>query len=76
MGSVTAAIPHVTARDDRMKRCCMCGEWLPVTCFHRLRSAADGRRGSCRACRSEYRAGLRPATRAYRRKAAQQTLIG
>lgn len=52
-------MPRVEPRPERLKRCHgPCGELLPITCFSRARANADGRRGECRACRSERRAEL------------------
>jgi hypothetical protein len=59
-------IPRADARPTRRKRCSLCLEWLSASCFSRDRRLPDGLDGRCRACRSEYRLGMRPAKREYR----------
>lgn len=54
------AWPRVEPRPERLKRCTLCKDWLPVVeCFQRDRHNPDGRRNECRACRSERREQLR-----------------
>lgn len=36
-----------------MKRCRQCGEFKPLTDFHRYRQSADGRQSRCKVCHTE-----------------------
>lgn len=60
-------IPRVEPRPGRKKQCNNCREWLPIESFSRDRTGSDGRRGSCRACVSEIRRGVRDPIRSHQR---------
>lgn len=52
---VSYSIPRAKARQARLKRCNHCGELLEARFFGDDCSRADGKRGDCKACRSERR---------------------
>lgn len=54
-----APYPRVEPRPERLKRCSLCREWLPVACYQRDAQNPDNHRHECSACRSERRKQLR-----------------
>jgi hypothetical protein len=54
--------------DHASKRCSGCGETKPLSEFHRLTSAPDGRQYICKQCRSSQAKGTRTAARIRQRR--------
>lgn len=48
-------IPRATPRPERLKRCAICHDWWPITCYSRDRQHPDGHDNRCRDCRGKYR---------------------